>query len=61
MNCDEALNLLPVYSDGELDAVHSAEIEKHVLGCPECAARRNELLALKSRISKGASPVNWIR
>jgi anti-sigma factor RsiW len=30
--------------------VHSAEIEKHMLGCPECAARRNELVALKSRI-----------
>jgi anti-sigma factor RsiW len=50
MNCDEALNLLPVYSDGELDAVHSAEIEKHLLGCPACAARRDELAGLRSRI-----------
>ena len=50
MNCDEAMNLLPVYSDGELDAVNSAEIEKHVLGCAACAARRSELAALKSRI-----------
>jgi anti-sigma factor RsiW len=50
MNCDEAMNLLPVYSDGELDAVHSAEIEKHLLGCPGCAARRDELLSLRSRI-----------
>ena len=50
MNCDQALNLLPAYSDGELDAVQSAEIEKHVLGCAECAARRDELAALRSRI-----------
>lgn len=50
MNCDQALNLLPAYSDGELDAVQSAEIEKHVLGCPECTARRDELAALRSRI-----------
>ena len=50
MNCDEAMNLLPVYSDGELDAVHSAEIEKHLLGCAECAARRDDLTALRSRI-----------
>ncbi|HUH93166.1 MAG TPA: anti-sigma factor [Casimicrobiaceae bacterium] len=50
MNCDQALNLLPTYSDGELDAVQSAEIEKHVLGCAECAARRDELATLRSRI-----------
>lgn len=50
MNCDQALNLLPAYSDGELDAVQSAEIEKHVLGCAECGARRDELAALRSRI-----------
>ena len=50
MNCDQAINLLPAYSDGELDAVQSAEIEKHVLGCAECAARRTELAALSSRI-----------
>jgi anti-sigma factor RsiW len=50
MNCDQAINLLAAYSDGELDAVQSAEIEKHVLGCPECAARRDELATLRSRI-----------
>jgi anti-sigma factor RsiW len=50
MNCDQAINLLPAYSDGELDAVQSAEIEKHALGCAECAARRDELAALRSRI-----------
>jgi len=50
MNCDQAMNLLPVYRDGELDAVQSAEVEKHVLGCPACAARRDELAALSSRI-----------
>ena len=50
MNCNEAISLLPVYSDGELDPVQSAEIEKHVLGCPDCAARRDELASLRSRI-----------
>ena len=50
MNCDQAMNLLPAYSDGELDAVQSAEIEKHVLGCADCAARRDQLTTLKSRI-----------
>jgi anti-sigma factor RsiW len=50
MNCHEAMSLLPVYGDGELDPVQSAEIEKHVLGCAECAARRDELAGLRSRI-----------
>ncbi|TMH56234.1 MAG: anti-sigma factor [Betaproteobacteria bacterium] len=50
MNCNEAMSLLPVYADGELDPVQSAEIEKHVLGCPDCAARRDELASLRSRI-----------
>jgi anti-sigma factor RsiW len=50
MNCHEAMTLLPVYSDGELDPVQSVEIEKHILGCPECAARRDELASLRSRI-----------
>ena len=50
MNCHEAMTLLPVYSDGELDPVQSAEVEKHVLGCADCAARRDELASLRSRI-----------
>jgi anti-sigma factor RsiW len=50
MNCDQAMNLLAAYSDGELDAVQSAEVEKHVLACAECAARRDELASLRSRI-----------
>src|SRR5260370_32311141 len=50
MNCNEAMSLLPVYSDGELDPLQSAEIEKHVLGCADCAARRDELAGLPVRI-----------
>jgi len=41
------MSLLPVYSDGELDPLQSAEIEKHVLGCADCAARRDELAGLR--------------
>jgi anti-sigma factor RsiW len=50
MNCHEATALLPAYSDGELDPVQSAAIEKHVLGCADCAVRRDELASLRSRI-----------
>jgi anti-sigma factor RsiW len=55
MNCNEAMALLPTYSDGELDAVQSAAMEKHVLGCPECSAQRNALVALRDRI-RGEAP-----
>jgi anti-sigma factor RsiW len=50
MNCNEAMALLPTYSDGELDAVQSAAMEKHVLGCPECSAQRDALSTLRTRI-----------
>jgi len=50
MNCHEAMVLLPAYSDGELDPVQSAAIEKHVLGCAGCTVQRDELERLRSRI-----------
>jgi anti-sigma factor RsiW len=50
MNCHEAMALLPAYSDGELDPVQSAAIEQHVLGCADCAVRRDELASLRARI-----------
>ena len=54
MNCNEALALLPAYSDGELDPVQSIGIEKHVVGCAECAARHAELRSLRERIRSEA-------
>jgi anti-sigma factor RsiW len=50
MNCQEAMAILPAYSDGELDAVRSAEMEKHCLGCADCAKERDALAALRARI-----------
>ena len=52
MNCNEAAPLLPTYSDGELDPMQSAEVEKHLLTCAECAARRDERVALSARIKR---------
>jgi anti-sigma factor RsiW len=50
MICDDVMNLLPAYADGELGAVQSAEIEKHLVGCTACVASRDELAKLRSRI-----------
>jgi len=52
MNCNDAAALLPTYSDGELDPVQSAAVEKHLLACVECAARRDDQLALSARIKR---------
>lgn len=54
MNCNEAKVLLPAYNDGELDAVQSAAMEKHVVGCAGCSAERDALSALRARIHSEA-------
>ena len=38
MNCAQIRHLLDAYLDGELDAVHTLEIDQHLQGCPLCAA-----------------------
>jgi len=50
MNCHEAMALLPCFSDAELDALQSAEVEKHLLGCAPCSAQRDALATLRLRI-----------
>src|SRR5215831_18521329 len=50
MDCHETTALLQAYSDDELDPVRSAAIERHLIGCAECAARRDELAKLRARI-----------
>jgi anti-sigma factor RsiW len=50
MDCHETTALLQAYSDGELDPVRSATIERHLAGCADCAARRDALAALRARI-----------
>jgi len=52
MNCNETVPLLPTFGDGELDPMQSAAVEKHLLGCVECAAQRDEHVALGARIKR---------
>jgi anti-sigma factor RsiW len=52
MNCNEASPLLPTYSDGELDPMQSAVVEKHLLGCADCTLQRDEHAALGDRIKR---------
>jgi anti-sigma factor RsiW len=54
MNCQEALLLVPAYGDGELDPLQSAQIERHLGACAECAASLDAFFALRAKIRDGA-------
>jgi len=48
MNCEEALQLLPAYGDGELDL--PLALEQHVDGCAACAAALRLQRALRQAV-----------
>jgi len=50
MNCRDAETLIEAYADGEIDRPQADSVRKHLLACPSCAARHDELLALRTRI-----------
>ena len=54
MGCEEVRELLGPALDGELDAAHTAQLERHVAACPGCASERRELERLTSAV-RGAS------
>ena len=54
MNCQEIKNLIHAYSDGELDAAKSLEIEQHIQGCAECKQALSNLSVLKNAITTAA-------
>jgi anti-sigma factor RsiW len=50
MNCNEAGTLVAVYADGEFDSLQGRSIEQHLRGCTACAAKYQDVLALRARI-----------
>jgi anti-sigma factor RsiW len=50
MNCDDAGTLVAAYADGEIDGLRRRSIEKHLRGCATCAAKHQEVLALRARL-----------
>lgn len=50
MNCNEAVMLVERYADGEIDTLQGRSIEQHLRGCATCAAKHQDLLALRARI-----------
>src|ERR1700693_4859554 len=50
MNCKQLETLVAAYADGELDALRTYPMKKHLLDCIGCAARYRSILALRARI-----------
>ena len=50
MRCTDAQTLIESYVDGELDVVHTVEIEQHLGDCSICAPRHQDVIELRSRI-----------
>src|SRR3954449_2802373 len=49
LHCDEALDLLEPFLDGDLSPAESARLQAHLSGCAACAAE----LALARRVQAG--------
>ena len=48
MNCEIAHERIVTAAYGELDDEQTHELERHITGCPDCAAEREQMLALKA-------------
>src|SRR6266581_1697119 len=56
MNCEEAINLMDGYMDGELDPITNQEIERHLRDCRGCEQAYAAQRALVRTIAGGAVP-----
>src|SRR5258706_10735974 len=54
MSCAKVREHLPAFVDAMLAPAERAEVERHVAGCPDCAAEAQRLRALDELL--GASP-----
>ena len=54
MSCEESRTLLDAYVDGELDVVHSLDIEKHLESCKTCARAVENRQGLGSAFHSGS-------
>jgi len=52
MNCHEAGALIASYADGEIGGGDRRSIERHLRECKDCAAKHQEILALRARIQE---------
>lgn len=53
MNCAEIHLVLHAYVDGELDVMHSLEVQKHIQECAACGAKAASLKSLHEALAEG--------
>jgi anti-sigma factor RsiW len=54
MGCAERLTT-QAYLDGELDAVASLKVERHLIGCEECSALNDSIAAIRKAVREEAT------
>jgi anti-sigma factor RsiW len=54
VNCDETQRLMHGHVDGELDLVHTLEVEQHLRDCAACSQTYQSLQALSGSLRSGA-------
>jgi anti-sigma factor (TIGR02949 family) len=52
MKCNDAAALIAAYADGETDRAGSRSMKTHLVSCPDCAKKYEELVALRARIRR---------
>jgi anti-sigma factor RsiW len=57
-NCTDYEPLLHALADGELDAGHVRDVEAHVAGCADCAAKLKAIRAMAGSSLKEAAPAH---
>lgn len=55
MPCEDMRLLVHASLDGELDAAHAAEVERHLAGCPACSHELAQLQALRTTLCAHAT------
>jgi anti-sigma factor RsiW len=53
VSCPSMPELLHAYADGELDPMHTLEVEQHLQGCPACSRACDEIRALSASLQAG--------
>ncbi len=54
MSCELTQRYVPGYLDGELDLVHTIEMEAHLKGCPACAQELESLRELRAAMRRSS-------
>ncbi len=49
-DCPHDPLMVQALADGELDAIHAAEVEAQIASCPHCAAQHDRILALRAAL-----------